>query len=135
MSFLGIAKENQANKGGEFIQTGMHKKYFIGVDDFLETFLGFIPGFYTIAICCTMYLMLPLFNGAESIYRNILVPIAGLQELQLKRDSEMIKYEVLKQLPEERREAVLSEIADSFQKTAKEGPTKTDYQSMDNTIV
>ena len=35
--------------------------------DYLENFVGAIPGFYSIVLCCTIYLMLPLFRGAEQV--------------------------------------------------------------------
>ena len=37
--------------------------------DFIENFIGQIPGFYTIVIALTVYLMLPLFRGAEQVRR------------------------------------------------------------------
>ena len=37
------------------------------ITDFVENFAGFIPGFYTITIALTVYLMLPLFRGAEQV--------------------------------------------------------------------
>ena len=37
------------------------------IADFVENFLGFIPGFYTILIAVTVYLMLPLFRGANEV--------------------------------------------------------------------
>ena len=41
------------------------------VTDFIENFLGQIPGFYTIVIAVTVYLMLPLFRGAEQVRNSI----------------------------------------------------------------
>ena len=40
--------------------------------DYLENFVGSIPGFYSICLCCTIYLMLPLFRGAEQVDACIL---------------------------------------------------------------
>ena len=45
--------------------------------DTLETFVGWVPGFYTLAIFTTVYLMLPMFRGADKVFRKILVPLAG----------------------------------------------------------
>ena len=41
--------------------------------DFVDHFLGFIPGFYTIMIAGTVYLMLPMFGGAEQVRPRILL--------------------------------------------------------------
>ena len=45
--------------------------------DTLETFVGWVPGFYTLAIFTTVCLMLPMFRGADKVFRKILVPLAG----------------------------------------------------------
>ena len=37
--------------------------------DFLETWIGWIPGFYTLIIFSTVYLMLPMFRGADKVFR------------------------------------------------------------------
>lgn len=87
--------------------------------DFLENFLGFIPGFYTLAIAATIYLMLPLFRGADTVFRSILVPLAGLQELLVRRDAEEVKRKALADIPPERRSIVMKAIAESFEKEAK----------------
>jgi hypothetical protein len=49
--------------------------------DLSEKVLGRIPGFYTLIIFSTIYLMLPMFRGADKVFRKILVPLAGLQEV------------------------------------------------------
>jgi hypothetical protein len=101
--------------------------------DFLENFLGVIPGFYSLAIFATIYLMLPLFRGAEQVFRNILVPLAGLEEMLVKKDAEVIKNKALADLPPERRQLVLNEIADSFKKgsdSAGNSVSPTGYTSI-----
>jgi hypothetical protein len=40
--------------------------------DYLENFIGAVPGFYCICLCCTIYLMLPLFRGAEQVVACVL---------------------------------------------------------------
>ena len=45
--------------------------------DTLETFVGWLPGFYSLIIFTTVYLMLPMFRGADKVFRKILVPLAG----------------------------------------------------------
>lgn len=51
--------------------------------DISEKVLGRIPGFYTLIIFSTIYLMLPMFRGADKVFRKILVPLAGLQEVSV----------------------------------------------------
>lgn len=51
--------------------------------DFSEKILGKIPGFYTLIIFSTVYLMLPMFRGADKVFRKVLVPLAGLQEVSV----------------------------------------------------
>ena len=48
--------------------------------DYLENFLGEIRGFYSICLVATVWLFLPMFNGAESVFREILVPLTGQYE-------------------------------------------------------
>ena len=79
-----------------------------------ETWLGRVPGFYTLVIFATVYLMLPMFRGADKIFRKILVPLAGLQELLILRDSIMIKKQMLKDLDPERAAVVRKSIAKFF---------------------
>ncbi|KAL9190202.1 hypothetical protein ACHAXT_007413 [Thalassiosira profunda] len=82
--------------------------------DLCETWLGRIPGFYTLIIFSTVYLMLPMFRGADKVFRKILVPLAGLQEMLLLRDSIQIKKQMLKDLPPDRAEIVSKSIAKFF---------------------
>ena len=65
--------------------------------------------------------MLPLFRGAEQVFRTILVPLAGLQELLVRKDAEEVKNAALKDLAPERRALVMKEIAKSFERSANEG--------------
>mmetsp|Transcript_1989 Transcript_1989/g.4297 ORF Transcript_1989/g.4297 Transcript_1989/m.4297 type:complete len:376 (+) Transcript_1989:37-1164(+) len=82
--------------------------------DLFETWLGRIPGFYTLVIFTTIYLMLPMFRGADKVFRKILVPLAGLQELLILRDSIQIKKQMLKDLDPERARIVRKHIAKFF---------------------
>jgi hypothetical protein len=84
--------------------------------DFLETWVGRVPGFYTVVLFSSVYLMLPIMQGAEKVFRKILVPLAGLQELLLVRDAMGIKKEMMKSLTPAQRKAVKQEIAASFGK-------------------
>jgi len=77
-----------------------------------ESFLGRVPGFYTLVIFTTVYLM--LFRGADKVFRKILVPLAGLQELLILRDSILMKKQMLKDLDPERAKIVRKSIAKFF---------------------
>mmetsp|Transcript_36478 Transcript_36478/g.41619 ORF Transcript_36478/g.41619 Transcript_36478/m.41619 type:complete len:410 (+) Transcript_36478:111-1340(+) len=79
--------------------------------DILENWIGWIPGFYALVICASVYLMLPMFNGADKVFRKVLVPLAGLKELLMLRDAIMIKKQMLKDLDPERAEFVRKAIA------------------------
>ena len=73
-----------------------------------------------------------MFRGAETVFREILVPLAGMQEMLIRRDAEMLKRQVLANVPPERQRLVLNEIATSLEQSeANLGTFKTDY----NTIV
>ena len=51
--------------------------------DYLENFIGHIPGFYSVCSVATLYLFLPMFKGAEVVFRRVLVPLTvykGLSE-------------------------------------------------------
>lgn len=109
--------------------------------DFLDNFLGFIPGFYTLAIAATVYLMLPMFRGSETVFREILIPLAGMQEMLVRRDAEMLKKQVLANVTPERQGLLLKEIAatleeeatkrcDSTSNSTKESYFKENYSSI-----
>lgn len=55
--------------------------------------------------------MLPMFQGADKVFRKILVPLAGLQELLMLRDAIRIKRDMLKTLPPGRAKEVRKAIA------------------------
>lgn len=82
--------------------------------DLMETWLGRIPGFYSLIIFSTIYLMLPMFRGADKVFRKILVPLAGLQEMLLLRDSVQIKKQILKDLDPERAQILRKTVAKLF---------------------
>jgi hypothetical protein len=77
----------------------------------LETWLGRIPGFYTLIIMATVYLMLPMFGGADKVFRKVLVPLAGLKELLMLSDAIRVKKTMLKDLDPERAKIVRKAIA------------------------
>ncbi len=82
--------------------------------EYAEKFLGSVPFFYTIMIGATLYLMLPMFDGANKIFRNVLVPLAGLEEFLVKRDAAELKRLTLSAIPPERRKMVLQSMSDTF---------------------
>lgn len=86
---------------------------FLGMD-LTESVLGSVPGYYMAVIFLTVYLMLPMFRGADKVFRKFLVPLAGLQELLILRDSIMIKKQLLKDLDPERAQLVRKSISKFF---------------------
>jgi len=91
--------------------------------DTLETFVGWLPGFYTLAIFTTIYLMLPMFRGADKVFRKVLVPLAGLQELLILRDTVMIKKQMLRDLEPERAKIVEQQVALMFGSSQSSDPS------------
>merc|ERR1711957_1003532 len=59
----------------------------------------------------TIYLMLPMFQGADKVFRTVLVPLAGLKEMLMLRDAIQIKKDMLKDLDPERARIVRKAIA------------------------
>jgi receptor expression-enhancing protein 5/6 len=84
--------------------------------DYLENFLGQIPGFYSLCAIATVYLFLPMFNGSEVIFRRILVPLSGQYENMLLHDAYMVKQSMIQAIPVEHRERVLEKTAHIFLK-------------------
>lgn len=100
--------------------------------DLIENYIGGFPGFYTLVIGLTIYLMLPLFRGADKVFREILVPLAGLQEMLVKKDAEVVKNQILKDIPPERRAILMKEIAQTFENGSTEtSGSKTGSMSPD----
>merc|ERR1711957_780662 len=64
--------------------------------DWTQDYIGWIPGFYTFVILASVYLMLPMFEGAKKVYREILVPLTGQQENLILRDALKLNEEILK---------------------------------------
>jgi hypothetical protein len=81
----------------------------------VEIFVGCVPGLYTASLAVTLYLMLPIFNGSEAVYRKILVPLFRQREALLLKDAKRLAREVLKQLPAHRHEEVRKAAAAAFQ--------------------
>ncbi|CAB9506424.1 receptor accessory protein [Seminavis robusta] len=82
--------------------------------DWTETWLGSIWGFYTVMLFTTVYLMLPMFQGSDKVFRHVLVPLAGLRESLLMRDAVLLKKDLMASIPEDRQAELRRLIAHSF---------------------
>ena len=67
-----------------------------------ERFVGKVPGLYTLCLACVLYLMLPIFEGSEAVFRFCLVPLLGLRESLLLKDSRKLARNMVLQLPKDR---------------------------------
>lgn len=82
--------------------------------DYLENFVGSIRGFYSICLCATVYLFLPMFRGAEAVFRRVLVPLSGQYENMLLRDTYLVKKEMERKIPSSNKKSVMSKAASVF---------------------
>jgi len=82
--------------------------------DYAENFVGHIRGFYTLNVLAVVYLFLPMFSGAEAVFRNVLVPLTGQYENMLTNDAYQVKRGMLKSIPEKERERVFANTAAIF---------------------
>lgn len=82
--------------------------------DYLETWVGSIRGFYSICLCATVYLFLPMFRGAEVVFRRVLVPLSGQYENMLLRDTLLVRREMEKNIPTPMHKKVMKRAADVF---------------------
>lgn len=87
--------------------------------DYLENFIGRVPGFYSLCALATVYLFLPMFNGAEVVFRRVLVPLSGQYENLLLRDAHLLKAGMVKAIPTQHRDRVLEKAAHIFLKGDK----------------
>ena len=76
-----------------------------------EDILDWVPGFYALAVTAAVYLMLPMFSGADQVFRKFLVPIFGLQKELAKSDIARIVKDVARKVPEDKQDALRSELA------------------------
>ena len=58
--------------------------------------------------------MLPMFQGSDKLFRNVLVPLAGLRESLLLRDALLLKKDLMASLPPERQIELRKLITYSF---------------------
>lgn len=82
--------------------------------DWLEAFLGNIPGFYLLVLFCVAYLMIPAINGAEKVFRNVLVPLTGTYEMLIYRDALLLKRNFMKKIPSDRSAGLNERISSIF---------------------
>jgi hypothetical protein len=86
--------------------------------DWAEELLGSIPGFYSLCLVATVYLMLSLFRGADVVFRSVLVPLAGQRDQLLIRDAHVLHKEMIRQVPSERLDSVRTATIAAFTSTA-----------------
>jgi len=82
--------------------------------DYLENFVGHIRGFYSICCAATLYLCLPMLDGATVVFRRILVPLTGQYENMLIRDAWMVRNQIVSAIPEKHKATVLGKAAAVF---------------------
>jgi len=82
--------------------------------DYLEHFVGKIRGFYSLCLCATVYLFLPIFKGADVVFRNVIVPLTGQYENMYLKDIHLMKIEMLRKIPKSSKESVLAKAAAIF---------------------
>ena len=81
-----------------------------------DDILYWIPGYHSAMLTFVCYLMLPVFNGADSIFRGILVPVFGLKAQLLRRDARVLAEETTKGLTEEQKAAVVASFNEGVAK-------------------
>ena len=82
--------------------------------DYLENFVGHIPGFYSVCLVATIYLFLPIFDGANVIFRRVLVPLSGQYENLCMLDAYKVRKSMEKSLPPTTRNKVCQKAAAIF---------------------
>lgn len=80
----------------------------------VEKFVGSFKGLYVLCLAATLYLMLPMFDGSTLVFREVLVPLLGQQELLLLRDARGLANQLFKALPVERQEEARQKAAKAF---------------------
>ena len=80
----------------------------------VEKFVGSFKGLYVMTLAATLYLMLPMFDGSMKVFRNVLVPLTGQQELLLIRDAHALAGQLLKKIPVDRQDYARQQAANAF---------------------
>ena len=81
-----------------------------------DDILYWIPGYHSAMLTFVCYLMLPVFNGADSVFRGILVPVFRLKAQLLRRDARVLAEESTKGLTEEQKAAVVASFNEGVAK-------------------
>jgi receptor expression-enhancing protein 5/6 len=82
--------------------------------DYAENFIGRITGFYSVCAAATLYLFLPMFRGADVVFRKVLVPLSGQHENMLLHDALQVKLGIEAAIPQVQREKVMNRAASLF---------------------
>jgi len=80
----------------------------------VEKSVGSVPGLYVLSLASVIYLMLPIFNGSDAVFRNILVPLFRQREALIVKDARALAKSVVKQLPAHRHEEARKKAAEAF---------------------
>lgn len=82
--------------------------------DYLENFVGSIPGFYSVCLVATIYLFLPMFDGANVVFRRMLVPLAGQYENMLLHDAYLVRKGMENSIPVDYHDRIFKRAAEVF---------------------
>ena len=82
--------------------------------DYAENFVGHIVGFYSLCAMATLYLFLPMFQGANVIFRRVLVPLSGQYENMLLHDAYLVRLNMEESIPLKHRDRVLAQASTLF---------------------
>ena len=73
--------------------------------------------------------MLPMIQGADKVFRKVLVPLAGLQEMLLLRDAVVIKKNMMRDLDPTRRAALRKAILQCYEdESSDQNDMKKEFQ-------
>ena len=84
-----------------------------------ERYIGKVPGLYTLCLACVLYLMLPIFEGSDAVFRSILVPLFRQREALLLKDAAKLARNMVLQLPADRLGEAGAAAAQTFMDEAK----------------
>ncbi len=80
----------------------------------VDGILEIIPGFYSVVLLTTVWLMLPMFRGADRVFRQVLVPALGMQAALIKHDAARLAKDIMSKLPHDKRQVLSQEVAALF---------------------
>jgi len=90
---------------------------------FIDQVVGGFPGIYVVVLSSTIYLMLPMFQGAEKVFRNVLVPLFRQHEMLFVRDAMRLEKDIAKKIPKSRVDSVRKKIASRFSNNLSNDPS------------